>query len=767
MIEPVNLHKKPEPKPFEFLLKATNHFHDRIFRAMFVSLLFVLDFVLFVYSINGRVLENGVINEAMIYIGGGFFAVMLVLMLLLSFSGMAQNVVCGLFAMIIAILFLDQFALFDVSNFIEMWLIEHASFLTFITIIPSNWMVGLFLFLVIFFAFRSSLVIFFSVMGLICSVGLGVYQTEMVIVKENEYDTVKELNASNQDTRENNIVYLMAPKFPSYHFLSTIKDVNFRELRDMMVGFYAVNGFEIYPNAFVQRADTVSNIVDVYNLVNYASTSSGIRGYAEILNDWDFVHGKLDTNALEDNKLYEALAKAGYKTSSYAMPGFNFCYKGGDMFTDRCVMKHTHPVSLYDKKSSLEKNVFALLGEWVLSFKNRELKSVAKMLMDMSSLKGMRIISENRRLSIEGAPAVFDELYEDFAGDKNGVAYMTFVELPSDLYIYDEFCNLKPRKDWVSLKDNTLYTGGIDLKRKAYADQAKCLLGMMQMFMEKMYQNDKLQNTDIIVHGVSPLRELAGMPAGQYGNFVADKLVSLGIRKGKSPAFLVNTDICLASDLVRSQMLGEKHCYTIDNMKMSTEDALNLTQNLVNNSVIRGSKITNIAAEYRDWYEEFRKKSSYYQAWEKQFMEKSQPLPVVEDYEVIQEEPMEAVEIVTEPTPQIAEEEIVSEVEETVDAKPEVLETSTGDAVSDAMVTEKDVDASQEEVAPETEQYVPEENVLETVAPSEEIVDDGARASEIDEVDLSVPTQTIEANVVDEVDQIQEENVEPIAPEIE
>ena len=67
----------------------------------------------------------------------------------------------------------------------------------------------------------------------------------------------------------------------------------------------AVNDFEVYPNAFVQKNDTVSNIVDIYNLVDYSSTSSGIRGYAEILNGWDFAHNTLDTMALEDNKLYE------------------------------------------------------------------------------------------------------------------------------------------------------------------------------------------------------------------------------------------------------------------------------------------------------------------------------------------------------------------------------------------------------------------------------------------------------------------------------
>lgn len=754
MTENIRQNKKKEPKPFEFLLKATNHFHDRIMRAMFVTLLFVFDFVMFVYSINGRVLENGVVNEAMLYIAGGIFAVFLVLMLLLSFSGAAQNLVCALITLLITVLYLDQFALFDTGNFIEKWLETRASFLTFIGFIPANWLTGLFFGLIVFFAFKSSFIIFLAVLLVSGSLGIGMYKTETAAADKKEYNTVKELAQMKEDARENNVVYLMAPKLPSYHFLSTIKDVNFRELRDMLLGFYAVNDFEVYPNAFVQKNDTVSNIVDIYNLVDYGSTSSGIRGYAEILNDWDFAHNSLDTMALEDNKLYGALGKEGYKTSTYPMPLFNFCYKGGNMFTDRCVVKQTRPVSLYDKKSSLEKNIFALLGEWVVSLRNNELKSVAKMLMDMSYLKGMRIISENRRLSIEEAPAIFDEVYEDFAKDKNGVVYMMFAELPSDLYIYDEFCNVKPRKDWVSLKDNTLYSGGIDLKRKAYADQTKCFIGMTQMFMEKMYQNDKLKNTDIIVQGVSVLRELAGMPAGQYGTFVADKLVNLGIRRGNAPAFVVNTEICLASDVTRSYLLGEKHCYTIDNIKMSTEDALNLKQNLVNNSVIRGSKISNIAADYRDWYEEFRKKNPYYQKWREQTKEISKPQvqPQVQQPVVKQEE--QPVQVPAEV--RVSAEDVPAIAPQPVEAVQEELPAA---AVEPAAQTAEQPQEAAADLVTETEQ--PEAAEQQTSSqPAEELQEATAETAEVEQPAAEMTESVAAETVTEAAENIQENSAE-------
>lgn len=613
MTTQVRLNRKKQPSLYEELMNASNCFCDRVLRALFVGVLFALDFVMFIYSVNGRVWENGVLNEAVAYIVGGFFVFSLVIMLLLSFSGVAQNAFCACFVVLVTVIILNQFALFNVDTFVEIWLREHASFLTFIGIIPSAWLVGFFLALIVFFSFRYTLVIFVTVVSLFGSLVLGIYQTEMIKIPSKEFVEVKKQDEIRGNDEQRNLVYIMAPKFPSYHFLSTVKDTHFRELRDLMIGFYAVNDFEIYPNAFVQKSDAVSNIVDIYNQVDYTSTTSGIRGYAELLNDWDFVHHSQDTMMLEDNKLYALLNKDGLKISTYSMPQFNLCYRSGQMISDRCVVKQSHPIQLYDKKSSLEKNIYALLGEWVLSFNSRNLKSVAKMLVDNSQLKGWKILSGDRRLSIEGAAVLLDKVYADFARDGNGVAYMTFVELPSDMYIYDEFCNIKPRYKWVSLKDNMIYSGGIDEKRKAYAEQTKCFIGMLQMYMEEMNKNEKLQYTDIIVQGVSPLRELAGMPAGQYGTFVADKLVSMGIRRGEKPSFVVNTDVCLASDFSRSFITKEKVCYTVDNMKMVSDEAYNLKKNLVNNAVIRGSKISNIAAKYRDWYEEFRQKNPQYQ----------------------------------------------------------------------------------------------------------------------------------------------------------
>lgn len=595
-----------------------NSFFDKLLRGLYLFLLIAFDFVMFIYSINGKLIENGTINQAIVMILGVFFAVLVILMLILGFSKDIQNGVCAIFTMLITAAFFYQFAQGDVDSFIEHWCDQHASWLSFFCLIPSPWMVGLFLGIIIFFLFRSTLPLLFVTMVLLFTGLVGIQRNEFIKYPNAEYQEIKSFSAlSDQDNRDNTI-YLFIPQLPSYQFFNGVKEKELRELRDIVIGFLADNGFEIYPNAFVQKNDTMSNIIDILNQVDYTSQLSRNRGFAEFVNNWNFVHGGLDVLSLEKNELNAYLQGNGYKVSMYAMPGFNFCMRGDDFYADRCVVKSDKTVSLYDTRATTEKNVYALLGEWIISLNSRDLKSFAKMFIDMSSLKNYKILAENRRISAEGSTALFDELLDDVKRDPDGHVYLTYVDLPSNVYIYDEYCNLKPRKDWVALKDNSLYPGGIDAKRVAYAEQTKCLFGKLQEFMDALKGSEKLQKTNIIVQGVSTIRELSGMSGDLYSNFVSEGLVTLGIRRAQSPKFLINANICLASDFTKTFINHHDFCYTLDNMsKYNTEDKYLLKKNLINNSIMRNGLLHNSIGNFRDWYKLYKANSLSYQQKQK------------------------------------------------------------------------------------------------------------------------------------------------------
>lgn len=780
---PLMLKKKSRSSRFASWTGDANRLRDKVFRSLYIFFLIAIDFVMFVYSINGRLFEGGSFNQAIGTILGSVLAVSFAVIFCLSFSRTLQNVVCAVVTVLVTVIFFNQFALFDVSNFVETWLKGVAKWLTFVCIIPSSWIIGLLLGGIIFFAFRYSDAILFITLVLMFSAVIGVQKNEMIKKATSEYTEVKPLAGAGSGGRsQSNIIYLMMPKLPSYQFLNSMDDLAFRDLRDLLLGFYAVNKFEIYPNAFVQNVDPMENLIDIFNQVDYTSSTSANRGYAEYLNKWDFVHGSLEKLSLEDNQLFDYLKKNGYGVSMYAMPQFDFCLKAGEFNTNRCVVKGYKTISLIDKNTTTERNIYALLGEWILSIKNRDLNSFGKMFLNMSQLKGYKVLSENRRVAIEGADQLLDRLSSDFTHDKGDQAYLAYIDLPSDMYIYDEFCNIKPRKNWVAIKDNTVFSGKLDEKKQAYIEQTKCLIGKMQEYMDEVVKQKKIANTNIFIQGISTIRELAPRKTDKYNQFVADKLVNLAVRRGENPRFLINANICLASDFTKSLMRYQDYCYTLDDMKIKKDEVFSMKKNLINNAVIRSNKISNIVEGYHAWYELYKSKNASYQ--KKMVREQKESLARQKRQEVIAQhdkaiadknmEMRSSADNIFELTDDVMEtsresmsedefkNDIVAEDELTSEAETKGKETSPLSNVSvDAIpVAETSSNSEKGTVIENTEKMV-EENVISepAVNPAESEPQDTKPLEEAKEV----PAETVEVAPIDEPVKAVEEAKEPEA----
>ena len=69
---PLILRKNSKSSRFMKLSGDGNYFLDKVFRALYISLLFIFNFVMFIYSINAKLIEDGKCNEAVLCIIGGF-----------------------------------------------------------------------------------------------------------------------------------------------------------------------------------------------------------------------------------------------------------------------------------------------------------------------------------------------------------------------------------------------------------------------------------------------------------------------------------------------------------------------------------------------------------------------------------------------------------------------------------------------------------------------------------------------------------------------
>ena len=85
-----------------------------------------------------------------------------------------------------------------------------------------------------------------------------------------------------------------------------------RDLRNLLIGFFATNDFEIYPNAFVEEKEAMENIVDILNHVDYMSAARGNKGYSEFINSWNFIHGGNSVFGLDKNEMYKGVLSENY-----------------------------------------------------------------------------------------------------------------------------------------------------------------------------------------------------------------------------------------------------------------------------------------------------------------------------------------------------------------------------------------------------------------------------------------------------------------------
>ena len=82
--QPLVLRKKSRSSRFASWSGDANRFYDKMLRVFYIFLLFAIDFAMFIYSINGKLIEGGTFNQAVLFILGGIFAFSFVLILLMQ-----------------------------------------------------------------------------------------------------------------------------------------------------------------------------------------------------------------------------------------------------------------------------------------------------------------------------------------------------------------------------------------------------------------------------------------------------------------------------------------------------------------------------------------------------------------------------------------------------------------------------------------------------------------------------------------------------------
>lgn len=132
-----------------------------------------------------------------------------------------------------------------------------------------------------------------------------------------------------------------------------------------------------------------------------------------------------------------------------------------------------------------------------------------------------------------------DVVLNDIANDKGNRAYFVFMDLPSDMYVYDEFCRVKPQDKWLAM-DNYKWVSNKNLfaKRQAYQEQFSCMLGSLEQFMQKLNESSWIKIRLLSCRASAALMTL--MPSRQMIILPSSKVIIWCCWQSKIPAAIIS-----------------------------------------------------------------------------------------------------------------------------------------------------------------------------------------------------------------------------------
>lgn len=445
---------------------------------------------------------------------------------------------------------------------------------------------------------------------LACSAGFAFC---MVLLHQN-YDKpefkVEQSATSTATENGKKFINIMLPNAPAYGYIAGLEDTEagkvYRDqLSSVMLGFYAKYGFKLFTNAYVGGRNPYINAVDS---LNYAVPEDGLENIqTQIMKDsyWQFKNRNDFEAYIKNSLMIDNLQQQGYAISAYQAHGINLCRKDNKNNVFRCVSKVTNPVTLDSPLYSVFDRSGVLIAQWLES--SRWLEYFGEILYnrlhsffnpDTTPIAGMSY----KNIYAVNSLKTLDVALQNIIEDKGDNAYFIFVDMPSDVFVYDDMCKLKSVGEWLP-KNNQPWVGRnrVIEKRNAYFRQSMCLYGKLSQFMQNLQKSDILDNATIIIQGLNGMDDLLGdKDSTLVKNFLNGQMATAAIYSPESRRFTINKSVCSIPDLLNQHFNGKK-CDEFKGVssskttKQSIRDRLNVVP--YNNNVAQQAY-----QKYVEWY---------------------------------------------------------------------------------------------------------------------------------------------------------------------
>ena len=579
--------KKPVINPKKMI------FINNAIVALYIIFILATDLILFSGSGNIAVFRDSIfpIPEILLILSGFCLATVLIIYLLRGIPFL-QNLLAAFITFSLVFVLYRQFSLIQ-------QILEIGG-----TIIPSYMAFGIGLALICF-GILSYGNVFVKSLWLVAIGTLFIHVYSAYIGQHNQPEFIESYNSQKIGEGENKrFIYFMFPNLSSYVYLNSAHTDEAKRTNKIMQGFYQYNNFVVYPKAFTPEDYFLNNMVRAFNPESEENSIHHTLKTRILSEYWRFHNIRNETVNLKNNSLYDNFKDKGYLVSAYKSRDFEMCRKNHETNVDRCIEKVNQPVNIYDVNLPMLSKANILLMEWIASMKiTNNLSSIFSFLGNFVDLHNAPMVGiDYSNLYVVNSIKTFDVLLENIKQDKGKQAYFVFIDLPSNMYIYNEFCEVKSTDKWYDISSLPWITSDLSEQRsKAYMQQTRCLFGELEYFMQQMEKNNLLEDTSIIIQGTSSVNNFRSVMTGNFmDDFVANQSVSMAIYDKSLKNKQFDWRFCSTNQLVSSFINNKDLCKKVPDLGVHEKVIISLNRLL--NQLNEGIK-SDYRQNFEKWYE--------------------------------------------------------------------------------------------------------------------------------------------------------------------
>ncbi len=585
---------------------------DLVQKTLIAALLLGINFVLFCGAGSFNMFEASFVPAGEILtVLVGIAVFCFAFIFLFSFSKFLQNLFLAAVTAAVFLATLHQFALFDQGAVLYDWAKAYvgndASYFAEYSHYILAGLAALVMFVFCTTARKSTVSYFIGIL-LIIFAGIA-FDNHIARNKNHDYRVVFENPADEPKGSGKKFVYIAMPNLASYSYLQSVAKDNPRAEKALsaMLGFYNDNGFTMYTNAMVADKDAVKNLTVTLNPAHSGNVDKLALKKPWMFGNWDFSRINAERTYLKENQIFDVLARSGYEISAYQSRGLELCMKNNGPAVHHCLEKNNFPLDLSGSKLSKTDRTLALTGEWLestgLAKGSSMLYSVLDTVMNVDNVP--LVGTSYDKLYVVDSYKVLSQAAKDIAKAKTDAAYFIYMDLPSDMYVYDEFCRIKPMSLW-TCKDDLDFGSAAPLtkKRDAYFDQLACAYGSLQSFVDELQKSGQAKNVVLIIQGLNGLNDNVTTIAAE--NLQNRQSVSMAIRDPLRQGFGIKKEICTAPEILQRYLFKKGECQPEKALGVHAEVYKNLVKALDGRKITK-EDISKASEKFKLWYKDWKK----------------------------------------------------------------------------------------------------------------------------------------------------------------